>query len=121
MFGSRNFTGITFLAKMANGMIEFSAGLVEEVIFNVTPAGPANALEKIPEHLNLDLMSKDRLIMTTAVAAGSNIVKTNVFHLIASATKLEALLLKKHQQSDKSLKKYHTSVSIFLTASSFAE
>jgi hypothetical protein len=86
MFGFKNFTGRAFIGRIGNASFEFAVRVVEEVMFNVTPANPANALE-ILENFNLNLVSKDQIINSTSLVVTSKILqKTNVFGLIAGAT-----------------------------------
>lgn len=85
MFGFRNFTGISFVGKVGKFSIEFAAGVIEEVSFNITASGVANAAE-IPETLNINLLTKEQIITTTSAAVSSKIVRSNVFGLIAGAT-----------------------------------
>ena len=82
MFGLRNFSGWTFIAKLGNYSIEFAAGVVEEITFNITAPTPVNAAE-ITENL---LPPKDQIIKATSLAVSSKIVEINVFRLIAGAT-----------------------------------
>ena len=51
MFGFRNFTGYTFVGKVGRVAFEFTAGVVEEVTFNITSSALANVAE-IPENIN---------------------------------------------------------------------
>jgi hypothetical protein len=43
MFGFRNLTGLSFVGKMGNFGVEFVAGVIEEVTFNITTSTAANA------------------------------------------------------------------------------
>ncbi len=65
--------------------VEFAAGIVEEITFNVTSSTVANAAE-ISENLNLNLSPKDQILATAVDAVGSKIIQSNVFGLIAGAT-----------------------------------
>jgi hypothetical protein len=85
MFGFKNFTGFSFVGKFGKYSMEFAAGVIEEVTFNITASGVANAAE-IPENLNLNLPIKDQIIATASVAVNSKIVQSNVLGLIAGAT-----------------------------------
>ena len=85
MFGFRNLTGITFLTRVGQGTVEFTWGIVEEVTFNITSAGAANAAE-IPENLNLNLPAKDKIILTATTAIVSKNVQGNLVGLILGAT-----------------------------------
>ena len=85
MFGLRNFTGWTFVGKIGKLSIEFTAGVIEEVTFNITASSAANAAE-IPKNLNLNLPSKDQIITATFVAVSSKTVKNNLVDLITGAT-----------------------------------
>lgn len=85
MFGFRNFTGLAFMGKIVNITFEFAAGIVEEVTLNVTAANTANALE-IQENFNLNLVTKDQIIISTALAVSSKILQINGFDLIAAPT-----------------------------------
>ena len=51
MFGFRNFTGFSFVEKIGKVGLEFTAGIVEEVTFNITASAAAHAAE-IPENIN---------------------------------------------------------------------
>ena len=82
MFGLRNFTGFAFLAKVGNGTIEFAAGIVEEVTFNITVANAA----EIPENINVKFISKDQFITSTSAVVGSKIAQTKLFDIIAGAS-----------------------------------
>lgn len=84
MFGIRNFTGFGFVAKMGNGTIEFAAGIIEEVTFNITGSVAANATE-IPENINVKFISKDQFITSTSAVVGSKIAQTKLFDIIAGA------------------------------------
>ena len=84
MFGFRNFTGIAFVGKIGKFGLEFSAGLVEEVSFNVTSVAVANGAE-IPS--TIELISKDQFVKgTTAAIAGSKLAQATLFEVIAGAT-----------------------------------
>jgi hypothetical protein len=85
MFGLKNFTGFTFVAKLGNSSWAFAAGMVEEVTFNITAAGAANAAE-IPENFNLKLDAKEKLLATASAGVGSKIGTSNLLSLIAGAT-----------------------------------
>lgn len=85
MFGFRNFTGFSFVGRVGKGVFEFSAGIVEEVTFNITGSAVANAAE-IPENINLKLISKDQFITSTSAVVGSKIAQTKLFDVIAGAT-----------------------------------
>ena len=85
MFGFKNFTGFTFIGKVGKVGAEFTWGIVEEITFNITSAGAANAAE-IPENLNLNLPAKDKIIATATTAIVSKNVQDNLVGLIAGAT-----------------------------------
>ena len=85
MFAFRNFTKHSFVTKIGKVGIEFTAGIVEEVTFNLTGAAAANAAE-IPENLNVKFISKDQFITTTSAVVSSKISQTKLFDLIAGAT-----------------------------------
>lgn len=85
MFGFRNFTGVAFISKIGNFSIDFALGVIDEVSFNITSAGAANAAE-IPENFNLNLVSKEKVITSTSLAITSNVLQSNVVGLIAGAT-----------------------------------
>ena len=85
MFGSRNFTALSFVAKIKNFGIEFTIGIVEEVTFNITGSAVAHAAE-VPENINVKFISKDQFITSTSVVVSSKIAQTNLFGLIAGAT-----------------------------------
>ena len=85
MFGFRNFTGFSFVGKIGKLGLEFTAGIVEEVTFNITGSAVANAAE-IPENINLKLISKDQFITSTSAVVGSKIAQTKLFDVIAGAT-----------------------------------
>ena len=82
---TRNFTGFSFVGKAGNLVFEFSAGIVEEVTFNITTGAIANAAE-IPENINLKLISKDQFITATSAVVGSKIIQTKLFKVVAGAT-----------------------------------
>ena len=84
MFGFKNFTGFSFVGKIGRVGFEFTAGIGEEVTFNITNIAAANAAE-IPENSNLKLVSnfsKDQFITSTSVAAASKITGS----MVAGAT-----------------------------------
>lgn len=85
MFGFRNFTGFSFVGRVGRVAFEFTAGVIEEVTFNITSSAVANAAE-IPENINFKLISKDQFITSTSLVVGSKIAESKVFDLIASAT-----------------------------------
>ena len=85
MFGFRNFTGFSFVGKIGKLGLEFTAGIVEEVTFNITGSAAAHAAE-IPENINLKFISKDQFITSTSAVVSSKIAQTNLFDLIAGAT-----------------------------------
>ena len=85
MFGFRNFTGVSFVGRVGRIAVEFTAGVVEEVIFNITSSAVANSAE-IPENINFKLISKDQFITSTSAVVGSKIPESKVFDLIAGAT-----------------------------------
>lgn len=87
MFGFRNlnFTGLSFVGKVGKFGLEFSAGIVEEVTFNITSAGAAHAAE-IPTDINVEFISKDKLITTTSAVVSSKIVQTKLIDVIVGAT-----------------------------------
>lgn len=81
----RNFTGLAFIAKAGNTTLQFSFGIVEEIVANVAnPIEVANAAE-IPGDFSPSLLSKEDVIATTA-AVGSKLLRTNLVSLIADAT-----------------------------------
>ena len=45
MFALRNFYGWSFISKVGNYSIEFAAGVVEEITFNITSPTSRNAVE----------------------------------------------------------------------------
>ena len=85
MFGLRNFTGFAFMAKVRNGTIEFAAGIIEEVTFNITGSAAAHAAE-IPTDINVEFISKDKFITTTSAIVSSKIVQTKLIDVIVGAT-----------------------------------
>ena len=85
MFGFRNFTGISFVGKVGKVGLEFSAGIVEEVTFNLTSSAAAHAAE-IPTDINVEFISKDKFITTTSAVVSSRIVQTKLIDVIAGAT-----------------------------------
>ena len=87
MFGFKNvnFTGLAFIAKIGKVGIEFSAGVVEEITFNVTNTASAHAAE-IPENINIKIISKDKFITTTSAVVGSKIAQTKLVDIIVGAT-----------------------------------
>ena len=80
MFGLRNFTGVSFVKKIGKWAFEFSAGLVEEITWNVTRPVAVNVAE-IPE-----LIPNDAFITTTSAVVGSKITQTNIFDVVGGAT-----------------------------------
>lgn len=85
MFTFKNFTGISFVGKVSNFVIEFTAGMVEEITFNITTLAPANSAEIFTE-LNLKSIPKNPIIPITSLAISSKILESNIFGLIAGAT-----------------------------------
>ena len=85
MFGFRNFTGFSFVGKIGKVGLEFTAGIVEEVAFNITGSAAAHAAE-IPENINVKFISKDQFITSTSAVVSSKIAQTNLFDLVARAT-----------------------------------
>lgn len=85
MFGFRNFTGFSFVGKVGKFGLEFTAGMVEEVSFNITGSAAAHAAE-IPTHINGEFISKDKLITTTSAIVSSKIIQTKVIDVIVGAT-----------------------------------
>lgn len=85
MFGFRNFTGFSFVGKVWKIFVEFSAGIVEEITFNVTSAAAANAAE-IPENINVKFISKDQFITNTAAVVGYKIARTSIFNIMVRGT-----------------------------------
>ena len=85
MFGFRNFTGYSFVAKIGKFEVEFTAGVLEEVTFNVTGSIAANAAE-ISDNFDFNLSVRDKLIASTSLTLSSKIIESNVCKLIAGAT-----------------------------------
>lgn len=85
MFGFRNFTGFSFLGKVGKFGLEFTAGIVEEVTFNITGSAAAHAAE-IPTDINVEFISKDKFITTTSAVVSSKIVQTKLIDVIVGAT-----------------------------------
>ena len=85
MFGFRNFTRYSFVGRVGKVVVEFSAGIVEEVTFNITSSAAANAAE-IPENINVKFISKDQFITSTSAVVGSKIAQTKLFDIVAGAT-----------------------------------
>lgn len=85
MFGFRNFTGFSFVGKVGQLGLEFSAGLVEEITFNLTTSAAAHAAE-IPSNINLQFISKDQFITSTSAVVSSKIVQTKLLDVIVGAT-----------------------------------
>ena len=85
MFGFRNFTGITFIGKVGKLGLEFTAGVIEEITFNMTHSAAVNATE-IPTDINIKLISKDQFISTTSAVVGSKILQTKLLDVIVGAT-----------------------------------
>jgi hypothetical protein len=85
MFGFRNFTGFSFVGKIGEVGLEFTAGIIEEVTFNSTSSAAAHAAE-IPENINVKFISKDQFITSTSPVVSSKIAQTKLFDLIAGAT-----------------------------------
>lgn len=85
MFGLRNFTGFTFVGKVGKFGLEFTAGMLEEVTFNVTGSAAAHAAE-IPTDMNVKFISKNQFITSTFTLVGSKTVQTKLLDVIVSAT-----------------------------------
>jgi len=85
MFGFKNLTGFSFVGKIGKFGMEFTAGMIEEITFNITSAGAANAVE-IPENFNLNLPAKDKIVATVTAGVVSKNVQSNLVGLIAGAT-----------------------------------
>ena len=85
MFGFRNFTGFAFVGRIGKVGIEFTAGIIEEVTFNITGSAVAHAAE-VPENINVKFISKDQFITSTSAVVSSKIVQTKLCDLIACAT-----------------------------------
>ena len=85
MFGFINFTGFAFIGKVGKFSLKFTAGIVEEVTFNITASAAANAAE-IPQDINVKFISKDQFIMSTSAVVGSKIAQTKLINVIACAT-----------------------------------
>ena len=85
MFGFRNFTGFSFVGKIGKYGLEFTAGIVEEVTFNVSGSAAAHAAE-IPQNINIKFISKDQFIMSTSAVVSSKIAQTKLFDVIVGAT-----------------------------------
>jgi len=90
MFGFKNFSGFAFITKVGNFTIEFAVGVVEEVTINITDLTTSTIAttnsSSIPQTSNLNFLSKDRIITTTALIVSSKVVRKNAFSLIAGAT-----------------------------------
>lgn len=85
MFGFRNFTEISFVAKISKSGLKFTARMVDEISFNITGAAAANAAQ-ILEDINVKFISKDQFITGTSTVVGSKIAPTKIVELIAGAT-----------------------------------
>ena len=85
MFRFRNFTRFSFVGKIRKVGLEFTAGIVEEVTFNVTGSAAPYAAE-IPENMNVKFISKDQFINSTSAIVGSKIVQIKIFNILAGAT-----------------------------------
>lgn len=87
MFGitNRTFIGFSFITKISKTGLEFAAGIVEEVTFNVTGAAAAHAAE-IPPNMNVKLISKDQFITGTSAVVSSKIIQTKLLDVIVGAT-----------------------------------
>ena len=85
MFGFQNFTGLSFVKKVGKFSLEFSAGIIEEITFNVTGSAAAHAAE-IPQNMNVKFMSKDQFIASTSAVVSSKIAQTKLIDIIAGAT-----------------------------------
>ena len=73
------------LEKIWRVGLEFTAGIIEEVTFNITRSAAAHAAE-IPENINGKVISKDQFITSTSAVVSSKIAQTKLFDLIAGAT-----------------------------------
>ena len=85
MFGFRNFTGVSFVGKVGKFGLEVTAGIVEEITFNITGSAAANATE-IPSNINVKFISKDQFITSTSAIVSSKIVQTKLLDVIVGAT-----------------------------------
>ena len=85
MFGFRNFTGISFVGKLGKFGLEFTAGILEEVTFNITGSAAAHAAE-IPKNIDVKFISKDQFITTTSTVIGLKTVQTKLLDVIVGAT-----------------------------------
>ena len=77
--------GFSFIGKLGKVCLEFSLGIAEEVIFNITGSTAANASE-MSEDINFTLISKDKFITSTSAVVGSKIAQTKLFDVISGAT-----------------------------------
>lgn len=85
MFGFRNFTGVSFVGKVGRFGLEVTAGIVEEITFNITGSAAAHAAE-IPSNINVKFISKDQFITSTSALVSSKIVQTKLLDVIVGAT-----------------------------------
>ena len=85
MFGFRNFTGFSFVGKIGKVGLEFTAGIIEEVTFNITGSVVAHAAE-VPENINVKFISKDQFITSTSAVVSSKILQTKLVDVIVGAT-----------------------------------
>ena len=85
MFGFKNFTGLSFVGKVGKIGFEFSAGIIEEITFNITGSAAAHAAEITP-NINVKFISKDQFITSTSAVVSSKIVQTKLLDVIAGAT-----------------------------------
>ena len=86
MFGIKNFTGVSFVGKIGKLSLEFTAGLVEELTFNITAVHAAEIPQDITQNISGKFISKDQIITTTSAVVSSKIVQTKVVDLIIGAT-----------------------------------
>ena len=82
MFGFKNFTGFSFIGKVGKLDLEFTAGIVNEITFNITGSAAAHAA-KIPQNINVKFISKDQFITCTSAVVSSKISQTKIIGVIA--------------------------------------
>lgn len=88
MFGIKNKIAYSFIAKIGAFGVDVAVGFFEEVSFNITGAGEANAI-MIPDNISTPTVDPS-IIQVTSVAASSFItspyVRKKAFKIIAGAT-----------------------------------
>ena len=72
------------MEKLGKVGLEFTAGIVKEVTFNITGSAAADATE-IPENINIKFISKDQFLTSTSAVVTSKVVQAKLLDIIVSA------------------------------------